>query len=60
MEKLEQQLQSVEGERKKLEVEVKEHRDKISELENRHQKVQMELASQLEDTKMKVRTHFQS
>lgn len=56
MEELEGQLQSVENERKKFEAEAREHREKIGELESSHQKTQVELTTQLEDTKMKVRT----
>ena len=53
-EELERQLEAVEGERKKLEAEAKEHREKTSELESSHQKTQLELTSQLEEVKMKV------
>ena len=55
MEELEQQLQGVGSEKKKLEAEAKEHREKINELESSLQKTQVELTTQLEDTKIKVR-----
>ena len=53
-EELEQQLQSVDGERKKLEAEGKEYREKIDKLESSHQKARLELTNQLEELKMKV------
>ena len=56
MEEVERQLQCVESERKKLEAEAKEHHEKINELESNLQKTQVELSTQLEDTKMKVGT----
>ena len=58
MEEVEQQLQCVESERKKLEAEVKEHNEKMNELESGLQKTQVELTTQLEDTKMKVRKNI--
>ena len=54
MEEVEEQLRGVESERKKLEAEAKEHREKINKLESSLQKTQVELTTQLEDTKMKV------
>ena len=56
MEEVEQQLQCVESERKKLEAEAREHNEKMNEVESSLQKTQVELSTQLEDTKMKVGT----
>ncbi len=57
MEEFERQLQCVENERRKLEAEAREHNEKMNEVENSLQKTQVELTTQLEDTKMKVRTY---
>ena len=51
---LEKQLEGVDRERKRVEAEAKEHREMTSELEDRHQKSQVELTNQLEELKMKV------
>ena len=56
MEEVEQQLQCVESERKELEAEARKHNEKVNELESSLQKTQVELTTQLEDIKMKVRT----
>ena len=57
MEELERQLQCVDSERQKLEAEAREHRGRISELETSQQKAQVDLTTQIEDTKMKVRSY---
>ena len=51
---LEQQLESIESERKRLEDEAKGHQNTVSELESSHQKAQLELTNQIEELKMKV------
>ena len=57
MEELERQLQCADSERQKLEAKAREHRGRISELETSQQKAQVDLTTQLEDTKMKVRSY---
>ena len=54
---LEIKFEAVEGEKSRLEEEAKEHRQKISELEDGHQKNHLELTNQLEELKMKVCVH---
>ena len=58
VDELQIKLEAAEGERKKAEVEAKEHREKMSELENGHQKTHLEQTNQLEELKMKVYMHI--